>query len=52
MSNDRFEKAAQEAALFWGTETTPEELKVFINIRYPELEDTDVELIVHEALAV
>jgi hypothetical protein len=51
MSNDRFDQAAAEAALFYGTETTPEELQTFIKIRFPELADSDVEIIVHAALA-
>jgi hypothetical protein len=49
--SDTFDEAAQIAALFYGTEFTPETLQTFIKIRYPELEDSDVELIVHEALA-
>jgi hypothetical protein len=51
MTNDRFDEAAAEAALFYGTETTFEGLKTFLEIRFPELTAEDRAIIAHTALS-
>jgi hypothetical protein len=49
--DDTFEQATLDAVLFYQTDITPDALKTFIKLRYPILSESDVEIIVNEALA-
>jgi hypothetical protein len=56
MSNEttntsRFDEAVAEALLFYGTETTLEELRTFLEIRFSDLSDEDRAIIAHTALS-